>query len=102
MQDRIDDPCRHTRTMEGDVGERMDARTGLAFDLWCRSRADVIVQQYAAARSSAAERDQQPEGFTRSTSSPNKGRRRVPNTLPANAATSHSQPCRLPDTIPLK
>ena len=26
----------------------------------------------------------------------------MPTTLPRNAATAHSQPCRLPDTIPLK
>jgi len=32
----------------------------------------------------------------------NSGRRLVPTMLPMKAQTSHSQPCRLPDTIPLK
>jgi len=41
-------------------------------------------------------------GFRRSTSRPNSGRSRVPTTLPRNAATSQSQPCRLPDKMPLK
>jgi hypothetical protein len=38
----------------------------------------------------------------RSTTSPNGGRSHVPTTFPANAAISQSQPCRLPDAIPLK
>lgn len=37
-----------------------------------------------------------------STASPNSGRRRTPRALPANAAGSHSQACRLPDRMPLK
>ena len=45
---------------------------------------------------------QQPLALTRSTSRPNRGRRRVPMTFPANANTSHSQPCRLPEMMPLK
>ncbi|MGF6722172.1 hypothetical protein P3T43_001519 [Paraburkholderia sp. GAS41] len=46
--------------------------------------------------------DQHPVCFTRSTASPNTGRSFVPTTLPKNAETSQSQPCRLPDTMPLK
>src|SRR6185503_16026770 len=34
--------------------------------------------------------------------SPNPRRNRVPNMLPANAATSQTQPCRLPEAMPLK
>jgi hypothetical protein len=34
--------------------------------------------------------------------SPNPRRNRVPNALPAKAATSHTQPCRLPEAMPLK
>lgn len=32
----------------------------------------------------------------------NNGRSLTPNMLPAKAATSHSQPCRLPEAMPLK
>ena len=32
----------------------------------------------------------------------NNGRRRTPTLLPINAATSHTQPCRLPEAMPLK
>lgn len=32
----------------------------------------------------------------------NSGRIRTPTTLPAYAATSHSQPCTLPEAMPLK
>lgn len=35
-------------------------------------------------------------------SSPNQGLIRMPSTLPAKAATSHSQPCRLDEATPLK
>ena len=38
----------------------------------------------------------------RSTDNPNSGRRRGPRMLPAKAAISQSQPCRLPDAMPLK
>jgi hypothetical protein len=34
--------------------------------------------------------------------SPNNGLRRVPAMLPTNAAGSHTQPCTLPDAMPLK
>ena len=44
----------------------------------------------------------QQEVCVRSTFRSNIGRRCVPAMLPANAATSHSQPCRLPDAMPLK
>lgn len=37
-----------------------------------------------------------------STARPNNGRRRTPRALPAKAAGSHSQACRLPDRMPLK
>ena len=33
---------------------------------------------------------------------PNRGRSRVPSMLPANADGSHTQPCTLPDAMPLK
>lgn len=32
----------------------------------------------------------------------NNGRNRTPTPLPMNAATSHTQPCRLPEAMPLK
>ena len=38
----------------------------------------------------------------RSTDSSKTARNRVPSTLPAKAATNQSQPCKLPDAMPLK
>ena len=51
-----------------------------------------------------AKGDQQPLAAGAGLASPvkNSGRRRTPTKLPANAATSHTQPCRLPEAMPLK
>ena len=61
-----------------------------------------IYRQFPAAGAVLHGHSPQAVGLTRSTSSPNSGRSRVPSTLPINAATSQSHPCRLPDTMPLK
>ncbi len=56
-----------------------------------------------AARGAVWGRAQQTAGAAVfSTFRPNNGRRCTPRALPANAAGSHSQACRLPEMMPLK
>ncbi len=74
-----------------------------AAEPWTRPRLALALNKTEARHPVASLLSQQLVSLgVRSTSSPNSGRTLVPSTFPKKAATSHTQPCRLPEAIPEK